>query len=742
MKRIISLILCLCILGSIAVVAAHEALQIQGVSLTVSEGYRVNSRKISGNHYLFLTDHENITALPLEYQVSDPEATLTLTGTSNSATVVSGEPVDLTALCGKAGPYYLVLSAKKGETEATFLFEVKVMEGLGAMYLRSEDPVNQGRPWVESSPDKSNAAKGNMRFVNAAGKTVYDGALTQIKGRGNSTWLAEKKPYQIKLSDKTDLLETGDSKNASKTWVLLTNHSDPTLLRSQLVYDLAVALSMNPGIQCKSVNLYYDGEYRGVYLLCEKVEVGSGRVDIEDMEDAFEDANPDIDFDSLPTAQSKTANGANYVYCPDLKTPEVLTGGYLLEIDTAVRATAEKCYFITARGTHVVVKNPEFCSKEAMDYIASLYQDFESTLFNGGVHPTQGHDISKYIDLTSMAQCYLINEFSKNPDSYRTSAYFYKDAEGIFMGGPVWDYDLSFGIGWGEYVEDCSKPEGFFTLQTAYANAMYEIPAFRAEVRRLYEEQFYPLVKLELLPSLRTRMKEILSSAEANNLVWKRDPAAWEGQCEALKNYISTRCEWLYSEFSRWNTETYVPTETYKDVDLRAWYHTDIMKATNYNLMSGMGHRTFAPEGLSTRAQAAQVLFSMSKEISPAYTPVFKDVSGNKWYTPAVMWAHSRGVIKGYNDGTFAPDKNISRQDLVVLLYRYLGEPAVDNSALDGFSDKNSVQVYARNAMRWAVSNGIVKGYQDNTLRPEKTITRAELATIMVRYYEKYILKV
>ena len=740
MKRIVSLLLVLCILGSMTVMAADTSLKIKGIRVTVGENYEVSSASVSGTNYLFLTDHADLSALVMHYDVSHADASLSLTGTMNTASVHSGEAVDLKALCGAEGPFFLTLSASLGEENTSYSFTVEVMEGLGAIYLKSEDPVNQGRPWVESSPTKSNAAKGNMLYVNKDGEAVYNGALTQIKGRGNSTWLAEKKPYQIKLKDKTDLLQTGDSENKSKTWVLLTNHADPTLMRSQLVYDLAVALHMNPGIQCKSVNLFYDGEYRGVYLLCEKVEVDSGRVDIEDMEDAFEEANPDVDFDSLPTAQGKTANGASYIYCPDLVTPEVFTGGYLIEIDTAVRATAEKCYFITSRGTHVVVKNPEFCSKEAMEYIATLYQEFEMTLFNEGKHPGNGKVLSDYIDLTSLAQCYLINEFSKNPDSYRTSCFFYKNVEGSFFGGPVWDYDLSFGIGWGEYVEDCANPEGFFALQTSYATAMYEIAEFRNEVRRLYEEQFYPLIKLEILPSLRTRMEEILSSAAANNLVWRRDPNAWYAQCETLKNYISVRCEWMNSELQKWNSESYVPLETYKDVDLRAWYHTDVMKATKYELMNGMGHRTFAPEGLSTRAQAAQVLYSISNEPSPAYSYIFKDVASNMWYTPAIMWAQDKGVIKGYTDGTFGPNKNITRQDLIVLLYRYLGEPSVEGASISSFSDYKQVKAYAKNAMKWAVSNGIVKGYQDNTLRPEKTITRAELATLMVRYYEKYIL--
>ena len=126
------------------------------------------------------------------------------------------------------------------------------------------------------------------------------------------------------------------------------------------------------------MNLYYDGEYRGAYLLSEKVEINKGRVDIHKLEEDFETANPDVtDFDALSVATDVTANGAAYVYCEGLNTPADYSGGYLLEMDTKPRAEAEKCYFRTKRNQYVVVKSPEFCSKDAMAYIAGYYQEYE-----------------------------------------------------------------------------------------------------------------------------------------------------------------------------------------------------------------------------------------------------------------------------------------------------------------------------------------------------------------------------
>lgn len=149
----------------------------------------------------------------------------------------------------------------------------------------------------------------------------------------------------------------------------------------------------------------------------------------------------------------------------------------------------------------------------------------------------------------------------------------------------------------------------------------------------------------------------------------------------------------------------------------------------------------FLPNGNTTRAQAAKVLFEMADSEEVPFSNVFKDVKSTNWFTPAVMWAHKNGVIKGYEDGTFRPDSSITRQDMVVLLYRYLGSPTVNGNALSGFADSEKVADYAKNAMEWAAEEKVLSGYEDNTLRPYSNISRAELATLIVRFYEQFVLR-
>lgn len=752
MKRCTCLFLALVLLFSLALPANAAELQWKEL-YTLAKADTAASRShmicVAERNYLFLPAGIPLNAVPLYFSLS-AQATVQVSGNLGSAALSSGGTVDLTVLCSPASMYDLSLRAVSGDGEALLKVTLVPTDGIGSLFLVSDDPVNEGRQWVESSPDKSNKATGSMYYCNALGQQVYHGALTQIKGRGNSTWLADKKPYQIKLDKKTDLLETGNEENKAKTWVLLTNHSDSTSLRNNIVYDMSVAVNIEPGIESEPVNLFYDGEYRGTYLLCEKVEIGEGRVDINDLEGDNEDANGETELDELPIQTGKTANGASYVYCEGMSTPSEHSGGYLLEMDTAVRAQAEACYLTTSRGNYVVVKSPEFCSKTEMDYIATYYQEFEDTVYNGGVHPSNGKVLADYADLESLAQCYIINEWTKNPDGYRTSTYMYKEANSDVMTvGPIWDYDLSFGSSWGEFVAPCSKPDGYFTLHCSFANALYYIGDFRQAVHDSYLNDFLPLINGALLAessaspvlqSIDGYQAELAASARANGIIWGRSESDWLVGISALESYITQRSAWLAEAFGTWNRDSVVQLDNYIDVGENDWFYEVVTKATDYGILNGMDYGIFSPGGQTTRAQAAKVLFAISGEAAPAYSSRFKDVLRSDWFADAVGWAAQKGVVNGLDDGTFRPNTPITRQDMVVLMYRYLGSPAPQHNSLSNYADGAQVSDYAKNAMQWAVENGVIEGYEDSSVRPFNQITRAEMAAIVVRYYESYVM--
>lgn len=742
MKRVLTIFLFVTMLLSLlpttnaeATVLAWEAVSVKA---NASAGSLVRMQEYEGKQYLFLPSAVSVEAVTLQYQLTQTPEVLVATGSASSVTVTDGTPLNLKALCGEENEIYsITLSAKKGAQSVSLALNIVPTSGAASMFLISSDPVNKGRTWVEASETKSNKATGALLMLDTEGKSVYDGKLKQIKGRGNSTWLQDKKPYQIKLDKKSDLLQSSDKKNAAKTWLLLANAADPSLLRNQITLDIARAMNMDPTVECRPVNLFYDGEYRGAYLLTEKVEIGSGRIDITDLEKQNEDANPeDMDFDALQTATGKTENGATYIYCKGMRAPEAINGGYLLEIDTEARAKAEKCYFITKRGFYVVVKSPEFCTESEIKYIATYYQNVEDALY--------AHDsnkLSALADLESFAKYYIVNEITKNPDSYRSSTFLYLDTDGKIVMSPVWDYDLSFGISWGPYVESCAQTSGFFALYHPICYQLYELPEFRQAVHELYLNTVSPAVtamlenRSEGTPaSFSAYCTELEKTAHADSLIWPAYNSNWTQKTADLQEYIRQRNVWLTDAFSKWNAETKEPISCYVDVAQDSWYFDNVMQATNLGLFHGVGTNIFQPDGLTTRAQTAQVLMRMANGEKAEFAEVFSDVHSYDWFADAVMWAYKSKVVYGFDDNTFHPDDPITRQDVVVLLYRFAGSPEVDGTQSEIFRDAHSITHYARAAVEWALENALLKGYEDNTLRPKEKITRAEIAALFVRY--------
>ena len=247
-------------------------------------------------------------------------------------------------------------------------------QNISALYLTSDDPVSQGREYVDAS--KSNETTAKMTMVAANGSIVYDGDLTQVKARGNSTFTYyDKKSYQIKLDSKTDLLGTGEK---VKTWVLLAGYGDATQMHDKLVKDLAAEMGMPYVASCDWIDLYYDGEYRGTYLLSEKNSVDGTGVDITDMEDAYGEVNEDYG-DNPQIATGTNAYGQSYQYTAGLTEPENITGGYLIESN--LNTIDEASGFYTRQGSGFNVKSPEYAGNEAMKYISEYYQEFEDAVY-------------------------------------------------------------------------------------------------------------------------------------------------------------------------------------------------------------------------------------------------------------------------------------------------------------------------------------------------------------------------
>ena len=663
-----------------------------------------------------------------------PQESAVLSGAGGTLTIQNGETFDLTALFpgGEQDSYPLTLTFGTRSMDLT----VMQSESLPALFLSSASS-KKDRAWVEQ--DKENKAKdGGIVLLRADGTTAYNGIMKNIKGRGNSTWDYPKKPYQLKLNEKADLLETGIPAEAESTWVLLANYCDRTLLHNSVSFDLADRLGLAYSPHFQQVDLYYDGEYRGTYLLCEKTEISKGRVAVANLEKAFEDANPDIDdFDALPTAYGANAYGNTFQYVSGLTSPEDLSGGYLLEIDYPDRAAEEKSWFSTSQHYSLTCKSPEYASRESMEYISGLYQQLENAIFNGGIDPETGKSYEELVDLDSLVRFYLITELSMDVDSFQSSCFFYKPAgEEKFYAGPVWDFDSGYGSAVTRFPVDA-----YVAGNTPIGRALLGIPSFRNALSTVLQNDFSGIVTdmtalFGSQPTLSSYGEEVAASQRMNAVLWPEvSPADYAAEVDSFRDLLNRRLQWMRSMMENWEGS---PADSigFLDVPASEWFYDAVLYATQKGLFSGTSNSTFSPNDSMTRAMAVTVLYRMSGETAAnPLAPVFRDVAPALWYSNAVAWAAEKGITTGYADGAFRPDQRVTRQEFAAFLYRYAGSPAVRTVSLP-YPDAAAVESYAAAPLCWAVNRGLMKGDNYGKLLPTANITRAQAATLLQRYLE------
>lgn len=353
----------------------------------------------------------------------------------------------------------------------------------------------------------------------------YSDTRTEIKGRGNSSWKMPKKSYQIKFSQKTNLL----GMDASKKWLLISNYADASLMRNKLMYDLAGKL-MNDTPDSRYVDLWINGTYLGNYLLCEKVEIGTGRLDLKNRE------------------------------------------GLLAEIDNIYFYEEEEQFQSQISGTHFVLKDSvaddlekeDSTAREAFREFEGRINRFEELLY---AEETDWEAISALIDTESFIKYYFLEELAANSDSCRTSVYLYQDGpdDRLHM-GPVWDFDKAVGYSMrakyggdpeNDYVRNIEEYMGTGKDNTWYS-ALFQIPEFREAAGRLYRDEIEGvfLAAGDLIDSY---AGEIRASAEKNYESWDiseipencdHDPytyTAWEDSVNGLKAWVEERTAHLSS---------------------------------------------------------------------------------------------------------------------------------------------------------------------------------------------------
>lgn len=182
--------------------------------------------------------------------------------------------------------------------------------------------------------------------------------------------------------------------------------------------------------------------------------------------------------------------------------------------------------------------------------------------------------------------------------------------------------------------------------------------------------------------------------------------------------------------------ESQVP---FTDVRKTDWFYSAVQYVYEEGIMSGTGKGQFSPNMTTSRAMLVTILYRLegSPKVSRA---TFTDVSENMYYSDAVAWASSNKIVSGYGNGRFGPNDLITREQLATILYRYAQYKNYDTSAKGSifkFADGLSVHTYAVEAMNWAVGAELLSGVGDKSLNPTGNATRAQVATILMRFYEE-----
>ena len=177
----------------------------------------------------------------------------------------------------------------------------------------------------------------------------------------------------------------------------------------------------------------------------------------------------------------------------------------------------------------------------------------------------------------------------------------------------------------------------------------------------------------------------------------------------------------------------------FTDVKESDWFFKGVEYVVDKGIMSGVSENEFAPSGKLTRAMLVQMLYNMESRPACDAENAFMDVPVGQWYTDAVIWANDAKIVSGMGEGLFAPNMEITREQMVAMLYNYAKYKGYDVTAsadLSTFADNASVSAWAQPAMQWAVAEGYISGMGDNQLAPQGTATRAEIASVIMRFME------
>lgn len=450
-------------------------------------------------------------------------------------------------------PYQVKYKAWNRDTQKTLTFMQSA--NVAAMYI---DTQSGNMDYIHEK--KGNKEAGKMRLYTADGTLNADEELTSIYGRGNQTWTdPEKKPYGFALAKEADLLEMG----SAQKWVLFANAFDASHMRNKIAYTFADQVGMAYSPDSEWVDLYLNGEYVGLYLLCERNEIHPERINLTD------------------------------------------TDSYLVSMQIESRLINQNYPYIRTEAAQALrVHNPQNPTAEHLEKITEIFQQVENALIaEDGVDPVSGKSWDELIDMDSWAKMFLIDELFGNVDACYSSLYFYVDVSDSackVYAGPVWDYDHSMGNTRAWHI---ANPQTIYANRlyarsdgkTPWFHYLYQKESFFERMAELYETEF--MSKLEaILNSMDDYAGKIEDSAYMDSIRW----SAEEGmdlyeETAYVQDFVAAHASFLSDYWLR-QTEYKKVTIAYGYWDFYGYFYvktgeciTGVPELSDTNLSSFLG---------------------------------------------------------------------------------------------------------------------------------------------------------
>lgn len=380
---------------------------------------------------------------------------------------------------GFGGKYYTLTFLQSAQTASAF-----VVTETGKMdYILKE---------------KGNGEGGGLLLVDETGKVDYSGAFANIRGRGNYTWLLDKKSFSLDFGQPRGLL--GMSETAQ--WVLMAGAAEDTHLINRMVFEMMREAGISGVQESTWVDLYLNGEYAGNYLLSQKVQPQQ------------EDQN----------------------------------GGWMVEFDGYWKEEGG-IGFDTQAGEAVAIKYPVDADKEKQEEIAGFVRQVENAVLSAdGIDPQSGRSWQELADADSLVKKYVLDEISKCPDGWNGSNYCFLRDGRLYFGSP-WDYEFSFG-NQPSWFSDLKLPQGLYHREeTSWYDALYKKEEFLNAAKEIYRNFFRPYLLAQADGLLEKQARRLEASMAMDTRRWGRSGHNFDKKVSDLHNYIRDRISWLDQEW-------------------------------------------------------------------------------------------------------------------------------------------------------------------------------------------------